>query len=195
MIFTSVEFLVFAAIVFALYWWGCRGRGILQNLLLVAASYVFYGWVDWRLCGLLLLSTGCAYGTGLWMANAQKRKRGAVIISLALNLGILCFYKYFNFFSQSFCEAARLVGFSLDLPTLNLVLPIGISFYSFMSISYTLDVYWGKVRPTSDVVAFFACMDFFPQLLAGPISRVGTAIEQFKVPRKFEYALATDGCR
>lgn len=149
MIFTSVEFLVFAVVVFALYWWGCRGRSSLQNLLLVVASYVFYGWVDWRLCGLLLLSTGCAYGTGLWMANAQKRKRGAVIVSLILNLGILCFYKYFNFFSQSFCEVARVFGVSLDLPTLNLILPIG---SLLLSCTFPIYLIHPIVFPYVDVV-------------------------------------------
>ena len=194
MLFTSNSFLIFLPIVFAAYWLAGRRGAKPQNIVVLLASYVFYGWMDWRLCGLLALSAVCAFGSGRIISD-YGRRRLAVGISLAVNLGILCFFKYYNFFAASLTNAFSLMGLPLDVPTLQVVLPIGISFYSFMSIAYTIDVSRGLVKPTRDPFSFFAYMSFFPQLLAGPIGRAPEMLPQFERVRTFDYDIAVDGCR
>ena len=193
MLFTSDSFMVFLPIVFVIYWLAGRFGARSQNLVLLLANYVFYGWLDWRLCGLLALSTACAFATGLWLDGAVKHRKLPVLLSLAVNLGVLGFFKYYNFFAGSIGAAFSALGWPIDIPTLQLVLPIGISFYSFMSISYTIDVYRGTIGAVRSPVVFGASMSFFPQLLAGPIGRMRELVPQFEKGRVFDYNLAVDG--
>lgn len=195
MLFTSNVFLVFLPIAFMAYWLVGRCGAGGQNVVLLLASWVFYGWMDWRLCGLLAVSLICAYVTGLWLENGTGVRKLPVGVSLVVNLGLLGFFKYYNFFAESFAATFAAVGWSIDIPTLQLVLPIGISFYSFMSISYTIDVYRGTMRAVRAPIPFFAAMSFFPQLLAGPIGRMPEMVPQFDKKRTFDYDLAADGCR
>lgn len=198
MIFNSLTFLVFIPIVFGLYWFGC-GRSVrLQNTLLVVASYVFYGWLDWRFCGLLALSTGSAWLCGRMIDKAQGgggTGKAWMQLGVTFNLSVLGFFKYYNFFAESVSMVCSGLGFSLDIPTLRLVLPIGISFYSFMVISYVVDVYRRTVVVSRNSFAFVAAISFFPQLLAGPIGRMSQMLPQFEQRREFDYELAVDGCR
>lgn len=193
MLFTSDEFLIFLPIAFTVYWLSGRFGARFQNAVILLASYVFYGWLDWRLCGLLALSTGCAYATGYWLGGLSKCRKLPVVVSLAVNLGILGFFKYYNFFAGSISSAFVAFGWPIDIPTLQLVLPIGISFYSFMSISYTIDVYRGSIDAIRSPIVCFASMSFFPQLLAGPIGRMSELVPQFEKRRVFDYNLAVDG--
>ena len=198
MLFNSLTFFIFLSLVFGLYWFGC-GRSVrLQNGLVVIASYVFYGWLDWRFCGLLALSTASAYLCGKMVGKARERSKtgkGWMWLGVGLNLGVLGFFKYYNFFAESIHAACAAVGFALDVPTLHLVLPIGISFYSFMAISYVVDVYRGTVEASRSPLVFVAAINFFPQLLAGPIARMPKMLPQFGQRREFDYDLAVDGCR
>jgi len=145
----------------------------LQNAFLLASSYVFYGWWDWRFLGLIIFSSFVDYTIGLYLGKTNKvshRKR-LLAISLILNIGLLGFFKYFNFFIESFNDTVRFFGNNFDLDTLNIILPVGISFYTFQTLSYTIDVYNRKLEPAKDVISFFTYVSFFPQLVAGPIER------------------------
>jgi len=198
MIFNSLTFLVFLSIAFGLYWFVCNRNACSQNALLVTAGYVFYGWLDWRFCGLLALSTASAYLCGRMMGKAKDvagTGKAWMWLGVAFNFGVLGFFKYYNFFVESVSAACAGLGISLDVPTLKLVLPIGISFYSFMAISYMVDVYRGTIGTARNPLAFIAAHSFFPQLLAGPIGRMPQLLPQFEARRHFEYALAVDGCR
>lgn len=194
MIFNSVTFLVFLVLVFALYW-GLGRRW--QNALLLVASYVFYGWWDWRFLSLILASSLFDFWLGRRIAAAAtpRRRKGFVVLSLISNLGLLGFFKYFNFFAESF--AHLLAGFGLDAGyvTLNIVLPVGISFYTFQSLSYTLDVYRGQCPATCTLIEFMAFVSFFPQLVAGPIERARNLLKQFAGDRVFDVQQAKDGAR
>lgn len=193
MLFTSIEFMVFLPVVFVLYWL-LRRQVRWQNLLVVAASYVFYGWWDWRFLLLIAFTTACSYASGLMIKPEGSRRRNLAVMwtNIGLNLGILGLFKYYDFFAS---ELARLLGCSGDSVMLNLILPVGISFYTFQALSYSIDVYRGKIAPTKDVVAFFAYVSFFPQLVAGPIERATNLLPQFLKERKFDYAMAVDGVR
>ena len=196
MSFTSNAFFVFLAIVFCLYWF-VFGRNLKwQNLLVVAASYVFYGWWDWRFLLLIALTSFCSWGSGLLIGRYRNDGRKARRISAAniiLNLGILALFKYYDFFAQSFADL--FLGGQADKLLLHLILPVGISFYTFQALSYSIDVYRGKIEPVKDVVQFFAYVSFFPQLVAGPIERATNLLPQFGRKREFDYALAVDGLR
>lgn len=198
MLFNSFEFLVFLPIVFLLYWFVFRERKW-QNLLIVIASYVFYGWWDWRFLLLIALTSFCSYASGLLLEYFEGQRRQQQIVSAAnivLNLGILGVFKYYNFFVQSLESLfASLFNYHLDLVTLNVILPVGISFYTFQALSYTIDVYQKKLPATHDIVEFFAYISFFPQLVAGPIERATNLLPQFQNNRQFDYAKAVDGCR
>lgn len=187
MLFNSLTFLLFCPVVFAGYWLTNRNLR-LQNLLVVIASYVFYGWWDWRFLILIAFTSAWAYLFGL-----LPRSKWNVAFSLVINLGILGFFKYYNFFVDSLL--AIFPGLGLSSFSLKIVLPVGISFYTFQALSYTLDVYRGTIRPTRDPIAFFAFISFFPQLVAGPIERATNLLPQFLVPRKFSYPLAVEGCQ
>ena len=190
MLFTSIEFFVFLPIVFALYWL-LRRQLRWQNLLVVAASYLFYGWWDWRFLLLIAFTSACSYASGLLIGSNRWHKT-ALWGNIILNLAILGLFKYYDFFAG---ELANLLGCSGDSVMLNLILPVGISFYTFQALSYSIDVYRGKLEPTRDVVAFFAYVSFFPQLVAGPIERATNLLPQFHRQRQFDYAMAVDGIR
>ena len=190
MLFTSIEFFVFLPIVFALYWL-LRRQLRWQNLLVVAASYLFYGWWDWRFLLLIAFTSACSYASGLLIGSNRWHKT-ALWGNIILNLAILGLFKYYDFFAV---ELANLLGCSGDSVMLHLILPVGISFYTFQALSYSIDVYRGKLEPTRDVVAFFAYVSFFPQLVAGPIERATNLLPQFHRQRQFDYAMAVDGIR
>lgn len=197
MLFNSIEFLFFLPIVFLLYWFVFKNHPW-QNLLIVVASYVFYGWWDWRFLFLIALTSFCSYMSGVLLEKQADDRRKQKVISAAnivLNLSILGLFKYFNFFVESLNALFLSMGLHLDWVTLNIVLPVGISFYTFQALSYTIDVYQGKLKATHDIVAFFAYISFFPQLVAGPIERATRLLPQFHKPRTFDYDKAVDGCR
>lgn len=196
MLFNSLEFLIFLPIVFVLYWL-LRNSVRWQNLLVVVVSYIFYGWWNYIFLFLIALTSLCSYacGIGVDVCKNQRGKKTIAISNIILNLGILGVYKYYNFFADSFQEMLNGFGITTDWPVLNLVLPVGISFYTFQALSYTIDVYKKKIEPTRDILSFFAFISFFPQLVAGPIERATNLLPQFQKSRHFDYAQAVDGCR
>lgn len=197
MLFNSFEFLVFLPVVFLLYWFVFRPRRW-QNLLIVVASYVFYGWWDWRFLLLIALTSLCSFVSGLLIERYGENRRTQRTVSAAnivLNLGILGVFKYYNFFVENLDALFGMLGYHLDWVTVNVILPVGISFYTFQALSYTIDVYRGSIRATHDMVEFFAYISFFPQLVAGPIERATNLLPQFQRKRQFDYAKAVDGCR
>lgn len=187
MLFSSLEFAVFLPLVFALYWAIPNIR--IQNILLIVASYVFYGWWDWRFLSLIAFSSLVDFiiGRKLSSITEKKPRRMLLTLSIAVNLGLLGFFKYYNFFAESFRDAFTLFGTSFEINRLNIILPVGISFYTFQTMSYTLDVYRGKLKATNNIDAFFAFVSFFPQLVAGPIERASNLLPQFFKQRKFSY--------
>ena len=197
MLFNSFEFLVFLPIVFLLYWFVFRSRRW-QNLLVVVASYVFYGWWDWRFLLLIAITSLCSFGSGLLLEHYKGQRRRQQLVSAAnivLNLGILGVFKYYNFFVENLDALFGAIGWHLDWVTMQIILPVGISFYTFQALSYTIDVYQKKLPATHDIVEFFAYISFFPQLVAGPIERATNLLPQFQRDRQFDYAKAVDGCR
>lgn len=201
MLFNSFEFLIFLPIVFLLYWFvfdyamrGCKRQLLWQNLLIVVASYVFYGWWDWRFLILIAITTILSFlsGIGIEKAPTQRGKKAVMIANIVVNLGILGVYKYYDFFAREF---AQLFGIESDFLLLHLILPVGISFYTFQALSYSIDVYRKQIEPTHDIVAFTAFLSFFPQLVAGPIERATNLLPQFQKKRTFDYAQAVDGMR
>lgn len=197
MLFNSIEFALFLPLAFILYWFVFNKNLKAQNFFLVVISYFFYGWWDWRFLTLVLFSTLLDYTLGLLIQKQenQSRRKALLIISFLVNLGFLGFFKYFNFFIDSFVDAFAAVGITLEPRTLNIILPVGISFYTFQTLSYTIDVYKRKLNATKDIVAFFAFVCFFPQLVAGPIERATNLLGQFYVKRSFDYRNAADGLR
>lgn len=197
MLFNSFDFAIFLPIVFILYWFVFKKSLKLQNALIVVASYVFYGWWDWRFLSLILFSTLVDYFVGSKLADEERSKRRKVLlwISILVNLGFLGFFKYFNFFLESFQDAFSLLGMDIGGRALSIVLPVGISFYTFQTLSYTIDVYKRRLEPTKDLIAFSAFVSFFPQLVAGPIERATHLLPQFYKHRQFDYSLAVNGCR
>ncbi len=196
MLFNSLTFLLFLPIVFAAYW-SLKGSLRWQNILVVVASYVFYGWWDWRFLLLIAFTTACSYASGLLIAGSDSRrqKKFWMWLNIAINLGILAIFKYFDFFAANFAALLNSVGITVDGITLGLVLPVGISFYTFQALSYSIDVYREKIKPTHDPVSFFAFISFFPQLVAGPIERAVNILPQFEHERTFDYAMAVSGLR
>ena len=197
MLFNSIEFFVFLPIVFALYWLIGSKNIRSQNLLVAVASYVFYGWWDWRFLFLILFSSIVDYSIGLFLDKTQEQKKRKILlwVSICVNLGFLGFFKYYNFFVDSLVSSFTFFGQQLNISTLNIILPVGISFYTFQTLSYTIDVYNRKLEPTKDFVGFMAFVSFFPQLVAGPIERATNLLPQFSVERKFDYPKAVDGLR
>jgi alginate O-acetyltransferase complex protein AlgI len=197
MLFNSLEFALFLPVVFFIYWFAFRDNLRLQNLWIVMASYVFYGWWDMRFLSLIAFSSLVDYlvGLGLLRTGDPMKRRALLLTSILVNLGFLGFFKYYNFFAESFAEAFTLLGTSIAPERLNIILPVGISFYTFQTLSYSIDVYKRKLEPTRDAVAFFAFVSFFPQLVAGPIERATNLLPQFYAPRTFDYARAVDGMR
>ena len=190
LLFHTSTFFLFFAVIFTLYWGMGRQRVRLQNLLLLVASYIFYGWWDWRFCGLIALSSLIDYGIGIGLGKAEgeKSRRLLLILSLTANLGMLFVFKYFNFFVDSINFAVASLGGTLSYTTLYVVLPVGISFYTFQTLSYTVDVYKRTIPPCRDPINFFAYVSFFPQLVAGPIERANQLLPQFTRPRTLNEA-------
>ena len=195
MLFNSGEFLLFFA-GFLLAWWLVRGRSIcLRNQLIVAASYLFYAWWDWRFLPLLVGSSLIDFWVALRMDETadRRRKRSFLIVSLCGNLGLLAFFKYFNFFAGSLHAAAGRLGLHLPLPALEIILPVGISFYTFQTLSYTIDVYRGVLPATRRLTDFLAYVSFFPQLVAGPIERAAHLLPQFAQTREITLPMVREG--
>ena len=201
MLFHSIQFALFLPIVFLLYWFvfdyiirKSKWQLHFQNAFVTAASYVFYGWWDWRFLLLIALTSFCSWGSGLLIGKAESKKKAKtwMWLNIILNVGILALFKYYDFFITEF---ARLFHFSADGLLLKVILPVGISFYTFQALSYSIDVYRGKLEPTKDIVAFFAFISFFPQLVAGPIERATNLLPQFQNKRKFNYDTAMEGMR
>ncbi|OUS02022.1 membrane-bound O-acyltransferase family protein [Flavobacteriales bacterium 33_180_T64] len=195
MLFNSVDFAIFLPIVFILYWFVAKKQLEFQNALLVVASYVFYGWWDWRFLSLILFSTLVDFFIGIYLSktsNNQKRKY-LLWVSITANLGLLMFFKYYNFFVDNFSSAFTFFGSEIQPDTLNIILPVGISFYTFQTLSYTIDIYRKKLEPTSSFIQFAAFVSFFPQLVAGPIERAKQLLPQFNIKRTFDSDFAMSG--
>ena len=206
MLFNSIEFAFFLPIVFLIYW--AIGYAKIsdslklrvQNAFVVIASYVFYGWWDWRFLFLIAFTSLCSYASGLLIEKSKTISKERLAISekfwlwlnIAVNIGILAVFKYYDFFTSEFC---KLFGISSDGLLIKIILPVGISFYTFQALSYSIDVYRGNIKPTKDIIAFFAFIAFFPQLVAGPIERATNLLPQFLSNRKFSYEQGADGMR
>lgn len=197
MLFNSIEFLFFLPIVFVLYWFVFNKQLRAQNILLLLASYLFYGWWDWRFLFLLLISTCLDYFVALAIQNSQDVSKRKLFLGISLigNLGMLGFFKYYNFFVQSWIDAWSSIGVTMEATTLNIILPVGISFYTFQTLSYTIDVYRNEMKPTKNFIDFAAFVTFFPQLVAGPIERASHLLPQFYKSRVFDYQNAVLGCK
>ena len=197
MIFNSLDFAVFLPIVFLLYWFVTNRKLKLQNILIVLASYIFYGLWDWRFLSLIIFSTTVDYFVGQRLGKEENKvKRKFLLWAIILvNLGFLGFFKYYNFFIDNLITAFSFFGQPINPQGLNIILPVGISFYTFQTLSYTIDVYKKKIEPCKDLLAFSAFVCFFPQLVAGPIERATNLLPQFYKNRKFEYHKAVDGMR
>ncbi len=197
MLFNSIDFAIFLPIVFILYWSVANKALELQNLLLVAASFVFYAWWDWSFLSLIVFSTLVDYTIGLKLKleDNQFRRKVLLLASIFVNLGFLAFFKYCNFFLDNFVAAFSFFGAAMEATSLKIILPVGISFYTFQTLSYTIDVYRKKLEPTNDFIAFSAFVSFFSQLVAGPIERATRLLPQFYQRRRFNYSQAVDGMR
>lgn len=197
MLFNSIDFAVFLPVVFLAYWFVFNKNIKIQNFFLLVASYVFYGWWDWRFLFLILFSTVVDFLVGKGMSNEDDPTKRKVLlgISLFINLGLLGFFKYYNFFIDNFIKAFSLFGSSIHPNTLNVILPVGISFYTFQTLSYSIDIYKRKLEPARDFISFSTFVSFFPQLVAGPIERATHLLPQFYKKREFDYGLAVNGMR
>ncbi len=196
MLFNSIEFAIFLPIVFLLYWFVFNKNLKLQNLFVVVVSYIFYGWWDWRFLFLIAFTSACSFAAGLLIEKFKENPRKARMVNtlnIVVNLLILGLFKYYDFFATAFADA--FLGGKADGLLLHLILPVGISFYTFQALSYSIDVYKGKLEPTRDIVQFFAFVSFFPQLVAGPIERATNLLPQFSKQRQFEYETGVDGMR
>lgn len=198
--FNSPEYAFFLFLIFIVFWFLLYRDIKLQNVFLLAASYFFYAYWDWRFLSLILLNSSVDYFVGIQLGKInldEPGKRAKLLLSLSLftNLGLLLFFKYFNFFSESTVELLNTFGFKADHLTLNIILPLGISFYTFRTLSYTIDVYLQKLKPTKDLIVFFCYVSFFPLLLAGPIERAINLLPQFSKKKEFIYDEAANGMR
>lgn len=197
MLFDSIDFLFFLPVVFLLYWFVFNRTIRLQNILIVGASALFYGWWSPKFLLLILFSIVVDYviGRGLARTDDERRRKLLLWVSLLSNIGLLFYFKYCNFFVENFIEAFTFFGGEIKSSSLNIILPVGISFYTFQTLSYTIDVYKRKLEPSRDPIAFAAFVSFFPQLVAGPIERAKNLLPQFSVQRTFVYSKAVDGSR
>lgn len=197
MLFHTLDFAVFLPIVFSIYWFVFQRNLKAQNFLIVLASYFFYGWWDWRFLLLILLSTLVDFGVGLQLRKTKKQNQRIALLwlSILVNIGLLGFFKYFNFFVENFFQAFSFFNYPISPYTLDIILPVGISFYTFQTLSYTIDIYRHKLEPTRDFISFAAFVSFFPQLVAGPIERAANLLPQFHQSRVFSYDQATEGLR
>ena len=197
MLFNSLEFLIFLPIVFILYWFVMYKNLRIQNLLVLVASYVFYGWWDYRFLSLIILSTIVDYFSGINIENASNKKvaKSWLWVSVVFNIGLLGFFKYYNFFIDSWVEMFAGMGYEMSPYTLQIILPVGISFYTFQTMSYSIDIYRGKLKATKNFIGFAAFVSFFPQLVAGPIERASNLLPQILSKRTFDYGKSVQGLR
>ena len=192
MLFNSIDFAIFFPLVFILYWFVFNTNLRWQNIFILLCSYLFYGWWDVRFLSLLFLSTLIDFIIGLRLQTTvdERIRKWLLYGSIFFNLGILCIFKYYNFFLDNVNDLFTILGKPLHFTGIELVLPVGISFYTFQTMSYTIDVYKRRMAPTTDLVSFAAYVSFFPQLVAGPIERARHLLPQFFVQRTFDYDLA-----
>lgn len=198
MLFNSIEFLLFLPIVFLLYWFIFNKNLRSQNLLILVSSYVFYGWWDYRFLSLIFLSTIVDYIIGLNIPkqNSEKKQKLLLWCSVLFNLSVLGFFKYYNFFLDSWIDLFDSIGYEIkSVWTLNIILPVGISFYTFQTMSYTIDIYRKRLEPTKDFISFASFVSFFPQLVAGPIERATNLLPQILNKREFKYEQGVQGLR
>ena len=195
MLFNSLDFAVFLPIVFFIYWFVAQKNLKLQNALIVVASYIFYGWWDCRFLSLILFSTVVDFIIGQQIHKTRTKSKRKILLGVSLftNLGLLGFFKYFNFFQDSFIEAFKFFGSNFEGYRLSIILPVVISFYTFQTLSYTIDVYRKEMKPVAEFIDFATFVTFFPQLVAGPIERAKTIIPQLQSPRIFDYQQAKSG--
>ncbi len=195
MLFNSLDFAIFLPLVFATYWLIGSNNIKSQNVLIVVASYVFYGWWDWRFLSLILFSTVVDFliGSSLSRSENTRKRKYLLWTSLVVNLGLLGVFKYYNFFAENFVQAFTFFGGEIKSNSLNIILPVGISFYTFQTLSYTIDVYRRKLEPTTNFINFAAFVSFFPQLVAGPIERASNLLPQFQKKRKIDYQNLSNG--
>jgi len=198
MVFNSTSFLIFFLIFFFIYW-GINNRFNLavRNSFIIISSYVFYGWWDWRFLSLIAFSSFIDFVIGYLLSQKKSDiyRKVLLITSILVNIGILGFFKYFNFFVDSLNDLLITFSLQVNISTLKIILPVGISFYTFQTLSYTIDVYKKRLEPTTDILSFFAFVSFFPQLVAGPIERASHLLKQFQVKKMFNYDLCIAGLR
>ena len=194
MFFNSLDFAIFFPVVFFLNWLFSKYLS-LRNLLILVASYLFYGWWDWRFLILIFISSLVDFfiGQKLYESISKQQKKLYLLISLVVNLGSLIYFKYANFFIDSFVSSFNFFGYHIDTFALNIILPVGISFYTFQTLSYSIDIYRGQLKPTKNWLAFFSFVSFFPQLVAGPIERASHLLPQFYKTYRFNYNVVKSG--
>ncbi len=198
MVFNSLDFFIFLFIVFVLYWLLFKKHVKIQNIFLLVVSYIFYGWWDWRFLSLILLSTTVDYFVGIMIdSNTKQSKRKQWLwVSVLFNVGLLGFFKYYNFFVDSWIDMFSMFGYHIKSTwTLKVILPVGISFYTFQTMSYSFDIYYNKLKPTRDFLSFAAFVSFFPQLVAGPIERASNLLSQITNKRTFSYNQSVSGLK
>ncbi len=197
MLFNSITYFFYIILVFSIYWSVLKKNFRLQNIMLFAASYCFYGWWDVRFLILIFISSSVDFflGRAIFKQSDKQKKRILLALCMVLNLGMLGFFKYYNFFVDSFSELIVQFGFQPNLRTLHIILPVGISFYTFQSLSYSIDIYRDKLKPTNDFVSFMTFVSFFPQLVAGPIERASDLLPQFLKARTFRRDHLVSGFR
>jgi D-alanyl-lipoteichoic acid acyltransferase DltB (MBOAT superfamily) len=196
MLFNSFDFALFLPLTFLIFWWLNNNQG-LQNKFILLSSYIFYGFWDWKFLILIFASTLVDFYCGLKIGNTDHglKRKSYFFLSIVFNLGMLFYFKYYNFFIENFIKTFSIFGFSFHSDPIKIILPVGISFYTFQTMSYTIDVYRNNLKPTRDFVSFAAFVSFFPQLVAGPIERASNLLPQFSNIKKFNYNLATDGLK
>jgi len=194
MLFNSLIFLLFFLVFFVVYWLLSK-RLFFRNVFILISSYIFYGWWDWRFLGLIFLSTVVDFliGNLLYKQSSQIKKKVYLALSLFANIGLLAYFKYVNFFIESFQRLFDLIGLNTEYNSLQIILPVGISFYTFQTLSYTIDIYRGKIKPVSNFIQFASFVSFFPQLVAGPIERAKNLLPQFNQIKRFNYSQAKIG--
>ncbi len=197
MLFNSFSFALFLPIVFLLYWFGTKGNIRRQNILLLVSSYFFYSCWDWRFLFLLIFSTLLDYVTGIKIheASGRVKKLRWLWASIGINLGFLGIFKYYNFFADSFAAGFSLLGLNANMGSLQVILPVGISFYTFHGLSYVIDIYHDRIKPERNFIDYSVFVSFFPLLVAGPIERATHLLPQIVKPREFDYSKAVDGLR
>ncbi len=197
MVFNSPEFALFLPVVFILYWFVFRKSALGQNIILLSASIFFYVWADWRFLFLVLANALFNFYLGLKIRDTQeeKSKQGLLWLGVVINLGVLGYFKYFNFFYDSFADLINLFGADINHSSLKIILPLGISFFTFQTLGYIIDIYNEDTEPCRDVLAFSTYVLYFPKILAGPIERAQRFIPQIEVKRSFDSNLALDGLR